>query len=164
MILKCSAGHITDTSKSSLSGPDPKFKKPGDRCGQLISYNVMQGSTFCQRILKDVDNPTLTTSQLRALRLIQTAPGGYVAPRQFAKLMWPDSEGWRRRSKAGPYGSAKGGGMNLAAGGYLGKLTRKGLLVKIYDKYDNPTYRLSKEGKKCLAKVNKYLFFRGSVG
>jgi len=49
MILKCSAGHKTDTE--SLWVTDKQF---GDKCGQLISYDVMGGSLYCQRRLKEV--------------------------------------------------------------------------------------------------------------
>lgn len=154
MILKCSADHTTDTSRSSLSGPDPMFKQPGDRCGQLIAYDVLLGSKYCQRMLKEPDKePNLTDNQIKALQCIQNSPGGYVTPHQFARLMWPFSDGWRRHSKAGPYGSARGGGMNLAAGGYLGKLTRKGLLLRITRRYGRATYQLSVKGKEALKKA-----------
>lgn len=66
----------------------------------------------------------LTESQAKALNILKDH--GPLSPRQFARLMWPDSPGWCRVSKCGPYGSTRGGGMNLAGGGYLGKLHRKG--------------------------------------
>lgn len=50
MILVCSAGHTTDTESPYLG--NHQFKKPGDKCGKLIRYDVMQGSKYCQRRLK----------------------------------------------------------------------------------------------------------------
>lgn len=52
MKLICSAGHEMDTSKLSLAPGWSSYKKPGDKCGQLISYDVMDGSEYCQRRLR----------------------------------------------------------------------------------------------------------------
>lgn len=51
MILICSAGHITDTRWVSVTGS--MYKKPGDKCGQLISYDRMDGGKYCQRRLRE---------------------------------------------------------------------------------------------------------------
>lgn len=75
---------------------------------------------------------TLSEAQKKALEIIRDH--GPIRPREFARKMWPDSEGWRRSSRAGLYGSSRGGGMNLAAGGYLGKLARKGWIVMLYER------------------------------
>jgi hypothetical protein len=49
-------------------------------------------------------------------------------PGEFARLLWPDSEGWQRRSKVG-HGTTIGGGMRLAGGGFIGKLRQRGLIA-----------------------------------
>lgn len=68
----------------------------------------------------------LTQAQTRALTIVRDHPG--IRPREFAKLMWPESEGWSHHVKCGSNGSHKGGGMPLAGGGYLGKLMRLKLI------------------------------------
>jgi len=67
----------------------------------------------------------LTPKQKRALEIIRKNPG--IRPREFAKLMWPDSPRWRNMAKCG-YGVHQGGGMYLAAGGFMGKLNKLGLI------------------------------------
>jgi len=92
-----------------------------------------------------------TPSQLKALHILKEH--GPIRPREFARLMWPDSEGWRRSTKCGPNGSTRGGGMCLAGGGYLGKLYHKGWSKEVYSQYD-PTrslgYSLTEEGWQAL--------------
>lgn len=69
----------------------------------------------------------LTDSAIKALEVLRDH--GPLPPREFGEYFWgQDHPGWRRISKAGPYGSTTGGGMNLAAGGYLGKLRKQGLV------------------------------------
>ena len=68
----------------------------------------------------------LSVTVVRALVILRDH--GPLRPREFAELMWPDSEGWLRYAKCGPYGSHKGGGMYLAGGGFLGRLRVKGLV------------------------------------
>lgn len=65
MKLKCSAGHKINTKKVSLSGS--MHKKPGDKCGQLISYDIMSGSKYCQCRLKQITD--LETALAVALQL-----------------------------------------------------------------------------------------------
>lgn len=60
-----------------------------------------------------------TDRQLRALRII--AEGSVERPGQFALLMWPDAEAWRRPAKCGNHGVSKGGGMRTVGSTYLGK-------------------------------------------
>jgi len=68
-------------------------------------------------------NPTPTA--IRALKIIRDH--GPIRPREFGEKLWgKEHPGWRRVSKAGPSGSTRGGGMNLAAGGYIGKLFKAG--------------------------------------
>jgi hypothetical protein len=67
----------------------------------------------------------LTETQARALQIIREH--NIVMARQFARFMWPVSDGWSTHTNCGR-GVSKGGGMNLAAGGYLGKLRRRKLI------------------------------------
>lgn len=69
----------------------------------------------------------LSKAQRRALEILRDNPG--IAPRAFAKKMWPDSEGHKHHTKCGNKGVSVGGGMNLAAGGFLGKLAKAGLVA-----------------------------------
>ncbi len=62
----------------------------------------------------------LTPAQRRALVILRDH--GPIRPREFARLMWPDSGGWTRSAKCGVKGAHRGGGMYGAAGAYLGKL------------------------------------------
>lgn len=92
----------------------------------------------------------MTDATKRALTIIRDH--GPIRPREFADLMWPDSPGHNRYSKCGPKGSHRGGGMYLAAGGYLGKLRRRGL-IRYEDHYLSGWwlgYVLTDEGKKAL--------------
>lgn len=68
--------------------------------------------------------PLLTPSQEKALAIL--AAHGPIRPREFAKKMWPNSEGWQHVVGCGPNGSHRGGGMYQAGGSYLGKLCRQG--------------------------------------
>ena len=54
------------------------------------------------------------------------------SPREFAKKMWPDSDGWKRVHKVGR-GSHCGAAMALAGGGFLGKLRTQGLILGGYN-------------------------------
>lgn len=87
----------------------------------------------------------LTPSQFRALKIIRD--NRIEMPRQFARLMWPDSDGWDRYTKCGPYGVTRGGGMSIAGGGYLGKLCSGGLI--------NYRNRLTLLGRETLKKAEE---------
>lgn len=97
----------------------------------------------------------LTAGQARALKVIEAE--SVVRPREFAKLMWPESAGWRRSSRCGPNGVHRGGGMYLAAGGYLGKMAQLGLVRRQFRGalYDEDGYKLTEEGKKSLEEFKK---------
>lgn len=86
----------------------------------------------------------MTEAQRQALVILEKS--GELRPREFAKAMWPTSGGWMRTAKCGPNGAHRGGGMYLAAGGFLGKLVRAGLAV--------PTrghgYKISEQGREAL--------------
>jgi len=64
--------------------------------------------------------------------------------------MWPESDGWMHHSKCGPYGSCTGGGMNLAGGGYLGKLGRRGWVIRRYLFGSDTGYELTDAGIRIL--------------
>ena len=68
----------------------------------------------------------ITEKTIQALKIIEEH--GPIKPREFAGFMWPDSDRWTNRTKCGPHGVTKGGGMNLAGGGLLGKLRNRGLV------------------------------------
>jgi len=55
MKLKCSAGHRWDCDKASdrwWKG----IKKPGDRCGMVVSYDRIGGTVRCRRVLREDAN------------------------------------------------------------------------------------------------------------
>lgn len=88
------------------------------------------------------------SATLKALEIV--ARLGRVTPKLFAREMWPDSPGWRRCSKAGNNGVIKGGGMYLAAGGYLGKLSKRKLVTIETDTTGRPWWILSENGRRVL--------------
>lgn len=95
----------------------------------------------------------LTEAQKRALTIVRDYHEKHrhpIRPTEFSKLMWPDSEGHHRHTKCGPSGVSHGGGMRLAAGGYLGKLRKAGLVTYTWSRYDGNGYVLSKDGKEAL--------------
>jgi hypothetical protein len=63
----------------------------------------------------------LTDKEKKAVLLLSSRP---MRAKQFARLFWPDSECWQNHTNCGR-GVTRGGGMVIAAGGYLGKLKRK---------------------------------------
>ena len=94
----------------------------------------------------------LSTARRRALEILRDNPG--VTASRFAHLMWPDAEGHKHHTKCGPKGVSVGGGMNLAAGGFLGKLVRAGLVVLTHPRYGTYTglgeFYLTREGASAL--------------
>lgn len=88
-----------------------------------------------------------TASVIRALKVVKANPD--IRPREFARKMWPDSDGWNRSARSGEKGSHRGGGMYLAGGGYLGKLYNAGLLYVNFHQYGHG-YSISPEGRKML--------------
>lgn len=74
------------------------------------------------------------SATLRALAILRDWPKthdicDHIRPREFAELMWPDSPGWSRCHKCGPYGSSFGAMMPKVGGGFLGKLRARGLIT-----------------------------------
>lgn len=94
----------------------------------------------------------LSKARRRALEILRDNPG--VTAGRFGHLMWPDSEGHKHHTKCGNKGVSVGGGMNLAAGGFLGKLIRAGLVGCIHDRHGRYVglgeFHLTAEGRKAL--------------
>jgi hypothetical protein len=86
------------------------------------------------------------TRTAEALHIIATHT--ITAPKQFARFMWPDSDGWRSSTGHGRSGSIKGGGMSMAGGSYLGKLRRRGLIGQ----HANDRFYLTSAGYEVLAR------------
>ncbi len=64
---------------------------------------------------------------IKALRILRDNDVRYASG--FGRLLWgKDHPGWSRHTKCG-HGTTHGGGMNLASGGYLGKLHRAGWIT-----------------------------------
>ena len=70
------------------------------------------------------------TGTIKALKIIATKD--IRSPKEFAKEMWPDSEGWQRVHNIG-HGAHRGAGMYLAGDSFLGKLRNQGLIWGGYD-------------------------------
>lgn len=94
----------------------------------------------------------LTDAQRRALEIVRDH--GPIYPSEFGKRMWPDHDGHRRYVRCGPNGVTRGGGMRLAAGGFLGKLAAKGWIRRSV-RVSSPTmftgYALTNAGRKALS-------------
>ena len=97
--------------------------------------------------------PAITENNRRALRVVdevasRTAYGCW--PARFAEVFWKDRPSLRRSGKCGR-GSTRGVGTNLAAGSYLSKLERRGLLVRVHVRgQHNNGYRLSQAGRNAI--------------
>ncbi len=91
----------------------------------------------------------LTPTRRRALEIIRDYPG--LAPREFGHKLWPDHLGWNRHTKCGPSGTSHGGGMNLAAGAFLGKLKKEGLVYVRYTPHSYQSHHhISEKGLEAL--------------
>lgn len=92
----------------------------------------------------------LSKKTIRALSILLNA--GEVTARQFAKMMWPASPGWkivRQRGKRQTIGL----GMWLAGGSYLNRLRYKGLVEWSVNVVGG--YRISEKGKAALNAKNR---------
>jgi len=74
----------------------------------------------------------LTKPEKKALTILSENPEG-LHPKRFAELMWPDSPCWTKSYNCGPNGASYGIRMYTAAGGYLGRLSKKGTVRRRYD-------------------------------
>ena len=68
----------------------------------------------------------ISESTIKALTIIRDNQIDF--PSQFARLMWPDSPCWHRVYNVG-HGASRGVAMNRAAGAYLGRLRKRGLIL-----------------------------------
>lgn len=70
----------------------------------------------------------ITPATQRALEIVAKYPNIY--PSFFARMMWPDSDHLDESYRAGPNASVRGRGLTRAAGGYLGRLRKRGLVYR----------------------------------
>ena len=99
----------------------------------------------------------LTEPQRRALEIV--AEHGPIRPAQFADRMWPDSPGWQRSYKCGPWGASRGIAMARTGGAYLGKLQRRGWIHQPWHEmpwgYQPEGYSLTEEGQIVLRRAGE---------
>jgi len=74
----------------------------------------------------------MTNPEKKALTILSEYEEG-LYPKRFAELMWPDSPCWTKSYNCGPNGASLGIAMYTAAGGYLGRLSKKGTVRRRYD-------------------------------
>jgi len=87
----------------------------------------------------------LTKITIKALNILNLEYGKAITANEFAKRMWPDSEGWKMVKNTG-HGATRGKGMWLAGGSYLAKLRNRGFVT-----IDEAVlFRLSFEGIRAL--------------
>lgn len=94
-----------------------------------------------------VKNIKLTDSLKKALLIIRDR--NPQRPSEFAFMMWHDSPKWKTQVKCGKNGVSRGGGMRLAAGGYLGRLKANGFIVIKIGEFNN-TYILTDKAQQLL--------------
>ena len=94
----------------------------------------------------------VTNPQNRALQIL--SENRIERPGQFARLMWPDAEGWARTTKCGAYGVCRGGGMRMAAGGYLGRLRKAGLVKNGWSEAGQRIFTLTDAGQAAMREGN----------
>lgn len=105
------------------------------------------------------DLPTLTPAALRALTVLRdqcdqpmgTAqiPIGRTYPRAIALDLWPDSPGWKKRSRrgAGAGNGAMGAGMPMAAANAMWRLWKLGLAQS----HGRSEWTITSKGREVLA-------------
>lgn len=82
------------------------------------------------------------SATVKALRIIRDHQ--INMPSVFGRFMWPDNPNWTHSGQAGN-GQAKGVGMRLASGAFLGRLKKSGLVRET-----NDCYKLTPEGQATL--------------
>lgn len=100
----------------------------------------------------------LTAPQRRALAVLDehTAPYGSDKPgmyaKQVAKLLWPDSPAWgkRTRGRTGNRNGAVGGTMPMKAGTLLGRLVRGGFADEYLTETMQPKWVITTAGRAAL--------------
>lgn len=75
-------------------------------------------------------------------------PAGWAAPRELAMRRWPDSPGWKKRTrKFGGHTGAVGGTMPMKAATVLWRLLDRGLASK----GDHNEWSITDKGRRVLA-------------
>lgn len=90
-------------------------------------------------------NPKSEKTQ-QALKVIRDR--NIESPRQFARLMWPDSDGWHVGVRSGG-GTVRGRQMFTAGGAYLARLVKAGLVYVVH-RSGSRRWVLTKQGKEAL--------------
>lgn len=90
-----------------------------------------------------------TPSVLKGLQIVTDAGDDGIRPREFARLMWPDSPGWQRYAKAG-YGAHRGGGMYRTGGAFLARLHHAGLTRHTYNYQYDTAHAITPAGREFL--------------
>jgi hypothetical protein len=109
----------------------------------FFSQTAQQGKHRQEEIVAVTTQEKRAEARKRMLAILEKH--GPCTPTEFARRMWPKSEGWQKYTKCGPKGTTRGGGMPLMAGGHLGRLLRKKLV-----RYSQNGYELSAAGRKEL--------------
>ena len=100
----------------------------------------------------------LTPAQRRALEILSPSMGMMAG--EFARKMWPDSEGWQHSHRVGR-GARNGGMMPKVGGAYLGKLARWGLVKFVVDQvfgskvFGSHLYRITDAGRAVLKEAKR---------
>lgn len=95
-------------------------KREQHNCRKHGTYFGKQGTCLTCATIRGWNSRTA-----QAVKLLKEYDG--LSARQFAKLFWPNSAGWSRVKNQGR-GATHGKGMWLAAGAFLSKLERQGLV------------------------------------
>lgn len=102
---------------------------------------------------------TLTGPQAAMLATLRDAcdknPSGRAAPRQLAKMRWPSSEAWNRRTRFGATSNqgAVGGTMPMKAATLLWRLHDKRMASKDLFEHRNNLWEITEFGRRWLAEA-----------
>lgn len=100
------------------------------------------------------DTVSMTPAVIRGLIVLGRA-NRPLAPKQFAREMWPDSASWRTQTNVG-HGSTRGVGIAQAGGAFLSRLFRAKLCEEVRSDYGarlRVGYVLSESGRALLASI-----------
>lgn len=111
------------------------MKQRGDPMsfGERLVTSAKQAVAIELRVTKPLP---LTKPQARTLAFVKAAGDKGVTPRELARLMWPDSVGWAKRSRRGSThaGGALGATMPMKGAVLLHRLLR--LRLVYHNEYD----------------------------
>lgn len=85
---------------------------------------------------------------IKALHIIDAEPS--ITSGMFAERMWPDSPQWKVAWNVGHNGSVRGLGMPLAGGSFIGRLVKRGLIDKFFDRNQRRILRLTDKGRELI--------------